>query len=77
MTFITIFSAILSILKVILQQAQQRGWMDQGVAEALLRVLGDADDVIAKAGDARKAESDREQRDPSSVLSDDGFKRKD
>lgn len=72
---ITLVSALLSIVKLIADYAVSKKWMDAGTAQAVAKGLQDATDAIARANAARDLVRADIARDPSGVLSDDGFRR--
>lgn len=72
---ITLVSALLSIVRLIADYAVTRQWMDAGTAQAIAKGLTDANDAIARAAAARDLVRADLARDPSGVLSDDGFRR--
>jgi hypothetical protein len=74
-TIIGLISAILSIVKLIAEYAVSKKWMDAGTAAAIAKGLQDANDAITRANAARDLVRADIARDPSSVLSDDGFRR--
>lgn len=75
-TIIGIISAVLAIIRSLVQYAEQKKWMDAGTAEAALKGLQDADEAITRAQSARRLVRLGNARDPASVLNDDdGFKR--
>lgn len=77
-TVISIVSAVLTILRLFLNYAQQKQWIDAGTAEATLQGLKDADDAISRAKKARELVRASNDRDPASIVrDDDGFKRSD
>jgi hypothetical protein len=70
-----IVSALLAIVRLIADYAVSRQWMDAGTALAVAKGLTDANDAIARARAARDLVRADLARDPSGVLSDDGFRR--
>lgn len=70
-----LISAILSIAKLIAEYAVSKKWMDAGTAAAIAKGLQDATDAITRANAARDLVRADIARDPSSILSDDGFRR--
>lgn len=76
-TIVSIISASLSILRWFVNYSQQQKWIAQGEADTLLKILQSADENVKIAKQARQAVRDQLKRDPSSILSDDGFQRDD
>lgn len=76
-TIISIISASLAILRWFVNYSQQQKWLEQGEADTLLKILQSADENVKNAQQARKAVRDNANRDPSSILQDDGFQRRD
>jgi hypothetical protein len=77
-TIIGIISAVLAIVRYLVQHAEQQKWMEAGAAQAALKGLQDADAAISKAREARQDARQRNAADPAIVLrDDDGFKRHD
>jgi hypothetical protein len=72
---IGVVSALLAIVRLIADYAVSRQWMDAGTAQAIAKGLQDATDAIARANAARDLVRADLARDPSGVLSDDGFRR--
>lgn len=72
---IGLISALLSIIKLVAEYATSKKWMDAGTAAAIAKGLQDATDAITRANAARDLVRADLARDPSSVLSDDGFRR--
>lgn len=72
---IGVVSALLSIIKLIAEYAVSKKWMDAGTAQAIAKGLQDANDAIARANAARDLVRADIARDPSGVMSDDGFRR--
>jgi hypothetical protein len=76
-TIISIISASLALLRWFVNYSQQQKWLEQGEADTILKVLQNADENVKKAKQARQAVRDQLKRDPSSILQDDGFQRRD
>jgi hypothetical protein len=74
MTWLTVLSALLKLVLVILEMARQRQAEGAGRAEAVAESATHALDLIRKARDARRAASDA-ARDPARLRDDDGFRR--
>lgn len=74
-TIIGLISAILSMAKLVAEYAVSKKWMDAGTAQSIAKGLQDATDAITRANAARDLVRADLARDPSSVLSDDGFRR--
>jgi hypothetical protein len=72
---IGVVSTLLAIVRLIADYAVSRQWMDAGTAQAIAKGLQDANDAIARARAARDLVRADLARDPSGVLSDDGFRR--
>ena len=75
-TIISIISGLLALVKALVGIAQERQWIDAGVAEAMQNALVEQDNAIARAKAARDATRNTNERDPNSIVrDDDGFKR--
>lgn len=72
---LTIVSALLSIIKLFATYATNQKLMDAGTAAAIAKGLQDANDAIAKANAARELVRAANNNDPSTIMSDDEFKR--
>lgn len=72
---LSIISAILSLARWFTNYAQEQKWIAEGVARVVLQSLKDSDDAIARAKSARDLVRADAERDPSSVMRDDEFKR--
>jgi hypothetical protein len=74
MTWLTVLSALLKLVLVILEMARQRQAEGAGRAEAIAESATHALDLIRNARDARRAASDI-VTDPERLHDDDGFRR--
>ncbi len=74
-TIIGLLSALLSAVKLIAEYAVSKRLMAAGAAEAILKGTQDAQTAIARASAARDLVRADLERDPASILSDDGFRR--
>lgn len=76
-TFFQVLSLLLSIVKWMIEKAEQKKWMDAGRREAVLQGLEECNEVITKAQEVRDAVRAEHERDPSSIMRDDEFTRRD
>ncbi|WP_338633269.1 hypothetical protein [Afipia carboxidovorans] len=74
-TIIGLISAFLAIARLVAEYAVSKKWMDAGTAAAIAKGLQDATDAITRANAARDLVRADLARDPSGILSDDGFRR--
>jgi hypothetical protein len=76
-TILGIVSGVLGLLKWFVSYTEQKKWMEAGAAQAILKGIEDADQIVKQAREARQAVRDQHMRDPDSVMRDDEFKRPD
>lgn len=74
-TIIGLITALLSIIKLVAQYATSNQLLSAGAAEEILRGIKNAQDAVDKANAARELVRANSLRDPSSVMSDDGYRR--
>ena len=74
-TVLSIVSAAFAIIRWFVEYSQQQKWISEGVAQVILQAMKDSDDAISRAHEARDLVRSHLERNPSDVMSDDGFKR--
>ena len=74
MSWLSALAALAKVLAAILDMAREAEARGAGRAEAIAEASTHALDLIAKAGDARRAAADAAY-DPSRLRDDDGFRR--
>lgn len=77
MSWLSIIAGFLGLIQAVVNYLHDRKLIDQGVAQELLKSNQETLDAITKATAAKQAISDAAIRDPSSIMSDDGFKHPD
>lgn len=78
-TIISLLSALLSIVKLIAQYADNKQLLDAGAAQAVVRGMEDAQTAVDAASEARRKARDSFANNPpdgtSNGLPDDGYRR--
>lgn len=77
MTTLKIVLSLLSLVRTLVSIAEQNKWMNEGARKVILQGLVEVENVVEVAQAVREAVRAEHLRDPSSVMRDDEFVRRD